>query len=320
MKPKVVIKTRAGKTSAYDFLCAGLAPSLSILVTSPIDVVKARMQTAGEGLKDRSVSTRSVMVDLIRKEGLSGCYRGIGASVLREASLNVMRLGLFDPIMSLMHNGYRDMASTSETGLPPLYKRLICGSLCGVIGSVAANPMELIKCRIQCSGEGATASHMYDYKGPLDAFQKILAEEGVRGLWQGAGVFALRNAAGSAANLSTFCALKAQALNHHDDSIQVDVACGLGSGFVTTCVMCPLDLIKTRLQNQPVDRLGRGTIYAGVGDAVSKITRTEGALAFYKGFNSLFVRTGPHYVLTFAIYGILKRFYRSEESPRPAQY
>eukprot|EP00954_Amorphochlora_amoebiformis_P013954 1095056-Amorphochlora_amoeboformis.AAC.1 len=101
---------------------------------------------------------------------------------------------------------------------------------------------------------------------------------------------------------------------------QVDVACGLGSGFVTTCVMCPLDLIKTRLQNQPVDRLGRGTIYAGVGDAVSKITRTEGALAFYKGFNSLFVRTGPHYVLTFAIYGILKRFYRSEESPRPAQY
>eukprot|EP00468_Gymnochlora_sp_CCMP2014_P012282 CAMPEP_0167752554 /NCGR_PEP_ID=MMETSP0110_2-20121227/7207_1 /TAXON_ID=629695 /ORGANISM="Gymnochlora sp., Strain CCMP2014" /LENGTH=323 /DNA_ID=CAMNT_0007638191 /DNA_START=425 /DNA_END=1396 /DNA_ORIENTATION=- len=301
----------------YDFFFAGLAPSLSILATSPVDVVKARMQTAGEGQCNQSIRTRDVLMRIVREEGLAGCYRGIGISVLREASLNVMRLGLFDPIMSFMHHGYRDVASTAETGLPPLYKRLLCGSICGIVGSLAANPMELVKCRIQCAGKSATSSHMYNYSGTVDAFSQIIKHEGIAGLWNGSQVFAIRNAFGSAANLSTFTALKAYILQFRKDSVGVDIVAGLGSGFVTTCVMCPLDMLKTRVQNQPIDHNGMGTLYNGTIDAALKIRRTEGISAFYKGFTSLFIRTGPHYILTFAIFGMLRRYAETTGSQPP---
>eukprot|EP00469_Lotharella_globosa_P007727 CAMPEP_0167775242 /NCGR_PEP_ID=MMETSP0111_2-20121227/2444_1 /TAXON_ID=91324 /ORGANISM="Lotharella globosa, Strain CCCM811" /LENGTH=219 /DNA_ID=CAMNT_0007665123 /DNA_START=411 /DNA_END=1070 /DNA_ORIENTATION=+ len=210
--------------------------------------------------------------------------------------------------MARMHPGYKDMKSSKETGLPPLYKRLICGSICGIIGSLFANPTELIKCRLQCAG--ATASgHSYRYGGAFDAFRKIIKSEGVLGLWNGAGVFAMRNALGSAANLSTFSALKEYALHYHEDSIMVDTLSGLGSGFITSCVMCPLDMIKTRMQNQPIDPVtGRGKLYRSADHAILKIVRNEGVLALWKGFSSLFVRTGPHYVLTFTIYGLLQRW------------
>eukprot|EP00466_Bigelowiella_natans_P015671 jgi/Bigna1/46386/estExt_Genewise1.C_40095 len=299
-----------------DMIFAGMAPSISILLTSPIDVVKARMQVHGEGIKVSFQRTAfGELRELFQKEGLSGCYRGLGISIMREASLNVMRLGLYDPIMSLMHTGYYDMASTKETGLPPLYKRLLCGSICGIMGSVASSPMELIKCRMQCGGESAAAGHKYKYTSAYDACTKIIRSEGVKGLWNGAEVFVMRNAIGSAANLSTFSAFKAYFLNFREDSVLVDVAAGLASGFVTTCVMCPLDMIKTRLQNQPVDELtGKGRLYRHGGDAVAKIVKSEGTFALYKGFSSLFVRTGPHYVLTFAIYGLLKRWASSKDN------
>lgn len=301
----------------FDFVFAGLAPSISIMIFSPLDVVKSRIQSSGAETKSKSQSAMRTISNIIRQEGVSGVYRGLGISIMREASLNVLRLGLYDPLMSVAHEGYRDMASASETGLPPLYKRIAVGSLCGVIGSMASNPMELVKCRLQCAGESATSSHMYQYKGVGDAMRSIVRTEGFGGLWNGAKVFAIRNAVGSAANLSTFSALKAYLVRRFDeDSIKVDVAAGVGSGFVTTCVMCPLDMMKTRIQNQPVCPVTReGQMYRNAADAFWKIGRLEGVSSFYRGFSSLFIRTGPHYVATFTIYGILKRWVND-----PAEY
>jgi len=280
---------------------AGLAPSISILITSPVDLVKARIQASGEG--GLAANTRGMLARIATNEGLPGLYRGLGVSMLREASLNTMRLGLYDPVMSQLHAGYKDMASSKDTGVPPLHKRLLCGSLCGIIGSAAANPMELIKCRIQCAGH-------HTYANGFEALREIVKHEGLRGLWNGAGVFALRNAIGSAANLSTFSALKAYGMRHRRDCppVLVDILSGLGSGVVTTIVMCPVDMVKTRLQNQPVDPIsGVGTLYRNPWHATTKIVHTEGISSLYKGFTWLFVRTGPHYVLTFTIFGILKR-------------
>eukprot|EP00471_Norrisiella_sphaerica_P005078 CAMPEP_0184487386 /NCGR_PEP_ID=MMETSP0113_2-20130426/9968_1 /TAXON_ID=91329 /ORGANISM="Norrisiella sphaerica, Strain BC52" /LENGTH=279 /DNA_ID=CAMNT_0026869679 /DNA_START=332 /DNA_END=1171 /DNA_ORIENTATION=+ len=275
------------------------------MVTTPADVIKARMQTAGEiGTVKNNNAVR--IFDIIRAEGLGSLYRGVGVSMGREASLNVIRLGLYDPLMSQMHEGYKSMDKVNETGIPPLYKRLLCGCICGVLGSIAANPLELIKCRIQCASPAAPSR--YQYRGGYDAMRQIIASEGIPGLWNGARVFALRNAVGTAANLSTFSTLKANLLSHFEDSIVVDCASALGSGFVTTLVMCPLDVVKTRVQNQPVDKLGNGVLYKNGADATMRIIHNEGVFALWKGFATLFVRTGPHYVLTFSIYGLLKRW------------
>ena len=54
-------------------------------------------------------------------------------------------------------------------------------------------------------------------------------------------------------------------------------------------------MTRTRLYNAPPGR------YAGGVDAALALVRTEGALAFYKGAMTHYLRLGPHMVLVFAI-------------------
>ena len=46
---------------------------------------------------------------------------------------------MFDPIMTALHDPKR--------GRAPGWKRVVAGSLCGVMGAVSCNPFELVKTR-----------------------------------------------------------------------------------------------------------------------------------------------------------------------------
>ena len=66
------------------------------------------------------------------------------------------------------------------------------------------------------------------------------------------------------------------------------------SGFVVAIVINPLDVVSTRMYNQP--NLKR--IYSGYFDCVMKILKTEGIAAFYKGLFAQYLRIGPHSFLS----------------------
>ena len=44
---------------------------------------------------------------------------------------------MFDPILNAIHHNDN----------PPAYKRVIAGSLCGIMGAASCNPFELVKTR-----------------------------------------------------------------------------------------------------------------------------------------------------------------------------
>jgi Ca2+-binding EF-hand superfamily protein len=90
------------------------------------------------------------------------------------------------------------------------------------------------------------------------------------------------------------------------DSIYLDIICGLGSGVVSCVFMNPVDVARTRYYNQKYVN-GKGVTYSSGMNAIQKIFRKEGILAFYTGFTSHFLRIGPHFVLTFLFLGMLRR-------------
>lgn len=55
-----------------------------------------------------------------------------------------------------------------------------------------------------------------------------------------------------------------------------------------------------------VDAQGRGLYYNGLVDCAWKISKTEGLLAFYKGFAPSYLRQGPHSVLLLVFWDALK--------------
>ena len=100
-------------------------------------------------------------------------YRGLTASLLREASYSSTRIGLYDLFKELLGH---DPAAPAST---PFWKRLASGLASGAVGAALANPTDLVKVRMQAfSRPGASR-----YRHTLDAFRSILREGGVRALW-----------------------------------------------------------------------------------------------------------------------------------------
>ena len=67
------------------------------------------------------------------------------------------------------------------------------------------------------------------------------------------------------------------------------------SGFVVAVVINPLDVVTTRLYNQPSSS---SRLYSGYVDCVLKIAGKEGVSAFYKGLTAQYFRIGPHSFLS----------------------
>lgn len=78
------------------------------------------------------------------------------------------------------------------------------------------------------------------------------------------------------------------------------------AGVPAAYLVTPADVIKTRLQVQA--RAGQST-YTGVLDAVSKISKEEGFMAFWKGGPARVLRSAPQFGFTLLTYEVLQRFF-----------
>ena len=79
-----------------------------------------------------------------------------------------------------------------------------------------------------------------------------------------------------------------------EGSWQVNLCGALTSGVVVAVVINPVDVISTRLYNQPA----HARIYSSYVDCILKITQKEGVRAFYKGLLAQYLRIGPHSFLS----------------------
>lgn len=79
------------------------------------------------------------------------------------------------------------------------------------------------------------------------------------------------------------------------------------SGVMLALSINPFDVVSTRLYNQPVCKeTGRGLLYRGLGDCLTRIVREEGVMSLWKGVTANYLRVGPHTVLTFMFWERLK--------------
>ena len=79
---------------------------------------------------------------IIKEEGAGrkGIFKGIEASILREAVYSSLKFGMYEPIKRMM--GETDPRTT------PMWKKFASGGLAGLLCSVMANPTDIIKVRM----------------------------------------------------------------------------------------------------------------------------------------------------------------------------
>ncbi|KAF3675398.1 Nicotinamide adenine dinucleotide transporter 1, chloroplastic [Capsicum annuum] len=88
---------------------------------------------------------------------------------------------------------------------------------------------------------------------------------------------------------------------------------GAAAGVIAATFVCPLDVIKTRLQVHGVPKLGnanvRGSLIVG---SLEQIFQREGLRGMYRGLSPTVLALLPNWAVYFTIYDQLKNFLGSD--------
>ncbi|XP_019320594.1 mitochondrial glutamate carrier 2 isoform X2 [Panthera pardus] len=172
-----------------------------VVVTCPMEMLKIQLQDAGRLVhrqgsasapsSSRSYTTRSapthkrpsatlIAWELLRTRGLSGLYKGLGATLLRDIPFSIIYFPLFANLNNLGFN--------ERTGKASFAHSFMSGCVAGSIAAVTVTPLDVLKTRIQTLKKGLGED---SYSGITDCARKIWIQEGPSALMKGAGCRAL---------------------------------------------------------------------------------------------------------------------------------
>lgn len=276
--------------AALPFINGGLAGMSATVVIQPVDMVKVRLQLAGEGAKTGPrPSALGITRDIIAAGKVLDLYTGLSAGLLRQAVYTTARLGFFETFVKKLH-ARADNANRKVT----FAERAAAGLSAGGIAAMIGNPADLALVRMQADGLKAPEARA-NYRSVFDALMRISRTEGVSALWAGALPTVIRAMALNMGQLAFFAESKAQLKQHTSLSVQNQTfAASAIAGFFASFLSLPFDFVKTRLQKQQKDPKTGALPYRGVLDCARKVVAEEGWLRFYRGFGTYYVRIAPH--------------------------
>jgi len=263
-------------------LTGGIAGSVAEICTIALDTSKVRLQIQGTQLKPgdpiKYKGLIKTALTIAGEEGPGALFKGLGAGLQRQMVFASIRIGLYDHVKALY-------VGKDHVGDIPLHTKILAALTTGALGMCVANPTDLVKVRLQAEGRLPPGTPRR-YNGSLDAYSKIIKNEGIPALWTGLAPNILRNATINAAELATYDEIKTYVVKKKgwmQDNIYCHFVCSAFAGFVATVIGSPFDVIKTRIMSA---KKGTGEVYTGVADCIIKTMRKEGPLAFYDGFSA----------------------------------
>ncbi|XP_028783922.1 mitochondrial carnitine/acylcarnitine carrier-like protein [Neltuma alba] len=187
-------------TVNQQFVCgAGAGVAVSFLAC-PTELIKCRLQAqsalAGSGAATVAVKyggPMDVARQVLRSEGgARGLFKGLVPTLAREVPGNAVMFGVYEAIKQLIAGG----KDTSGLGRGSL---LVAGGLGGASFWFLVYPTDVVKSVIQVDDHKNPR-----YSGSWDAFRKIKASEGFKGLYKGFGPAMARSVPANAACFLAF--------------------------------------------------------------------------------------------------------------------
>lgn len=268
-----------------DFWAGYISGAVGIVIGNPLDILKVRLQASSNAAGNPpstapsrlpaqpSPSPSASALSLLRKfsTGTAAPILGYGAlnallfvSYNRSEELLNRALSAYIPSSSSPH-------TTGSTTGSNLWTTFLAGAIGGLATWVVSTPTELVKCRAQLSTDPHASS--------WDITKRVLRTEGgVRGLYFGGTVTALRDSVGYGFYFWSYeltTRWMEQWSRVHDgwsrnfagSETAKTLLCGGLAGIVTWASIFPLDVIKTRVQAQVLGAPSTGTIAVVTGES-----------------------------------------------------
>lgn len=183
----------------------------------------------------------------------------------------------------------------------------IAGALGGLANCVVCSPLELVKTRLQI--QDATSKEQQLYKGNIDCVRQTWRLEGVRGVFKGMYATILRDMPSYGVYFVGYEFFKGE----WGESPFALLMAGGSAGVFCWILSYPFDVVKSRIQAQPVAPTPGHDMYKGVIDCARKSVRQEGYSVLFRGLNSAIVRAFPVNAVTFFTYEMILKVLNARE-------
>jgi solute carrier family 25 carnitine/acylcarnitine transporter 20/29 len=231
-----------------DFWAGYISGAVGILIGNPLDLIKVRLQ-AGPSPAALRPSTLPGNPAPTALRGyfptFTSLITGTAAPILGYGALNALLFVSYNRSEALL-NSYLSPSSSSSspqngsTTGSNLYTTFLAGCVGGLATWAVSTPTELVKCRAQVQTHTPSLSS-------LAIARQVLRTEGVRGLYFGGAVTAVRDSVGYGFYFWSY-ELSRRWMGGNETA---DVLlCGGLAGIVTWASIFPLDVVKTRVQTQ----------------------------------------------------------------------
>ena len=163
------------------------AGATSLLFVYSLDYARTRLANDAKSAKKGGERQFNGLVDVYKKtlasDGIAGLYRGFMPSVTGIVVYRGLYFGMYDSIKPVLLTGSLEGNFLAS---------FLLGWTVTTGAGIASYPLDTIRRRMMM-----TSGEAVKYKGTMDAARQIVAAEGVKSLFKGAGANILRGVAGA---------------------------------------------------------------------------------------------------------------------------
>jgi solute carrier family 25 phosphate transporter 3 len=295
--PAVVIASgpaaaAASAAKAFDyrfFVAGGVCAATSHGITTPIDVVKTKMQAQPDVYnKGMAAATMSIL----KTDGPSALLGGLGPTVVGYGIEGAMKFGIYEVLKPIMADVFKEN---------PTLAFILASIVAGSVASVLLCPMESARIRVVTDPE-------YKGMGLIQTLPKLIKEDGVVNLFGGIYAMLSKQVPYTMAKQVTFdvfatflyAYFAAKGLKAEDLKWAVSVLAAFGASIFACISSQPGDMILTETYKS-----NKGSGFFGV---IADIYKIKGGLSgFFTGTGARIVHVSSIITSQLVIYDIVKQ-------------
>ncbi len=205
-----------------------LAETFACIIYVPVDVIKERLQVqiSNHDLQCKSNEYNGsvdALKKILRTEGLGGIYKGYGATLASFGPFSAFYFLFYEQLKSLSRDFvpyYKSFANQffkkgnmslsenkscqNEQNEIPFPFVVLSSASAGAAASWITSPLDMAKLRLQIQRSAAHSSNQPSHIGMKDCLSYIYKQDGLRGLFRGAGARVIHFTPATAISMTCF--------------------------------------------------------------------------------------------------------------------
>lgn len=287
------LKIKVGNPSLRRLISGGIAGAVSRTFVAPLETIRTHLMVGSCGQ-----SSTEVFQDIMKTDGWTGLFRGNLVNVIRVAPSKAIELFAYDTVKKTL------APKPGEQAKLRVPESLIAGACAGISSTICTYPLELLKTRLTVQ-RGV-------YKNLVDAFVKIIREEGPGELYRGLTPSLIGVIPYAATNYFAYDTLRKaykKILKKDDIGNIATLLIGSAAGAISSSATFPLEVARKHMQAGAIN----GRVYNNMLHALLTILEKEGVQGLYRGLGPSCIKIVPAAGISFMCYEACKKILVEKE-------